>query len=77
MLFAAVALVWVGFTVLQLIWWWASSLHLVRATMRCNEAELILIALFFAGLWALHTALYLVLLPLLGYGLVDEVLHIR
>lgn len=76
MLFTTVALIWAVFAILQLVWWWASSLRLVRSTMRCNDAEMMMIALVFVGWWALHTALYLGLVPLAGYWLVNEVFHI-
>ena len=76
MLFTALALTWGAFTTLQLLWWWFTTLQIVRASMRCNEAELIAVALTFLGLWALQTAFYLGLVPFIAYQVVVNVLGI-
>lgn len=77
MLFTAIALVWAALIVAQLLWWWASCMQLVKASMRCNEAELIMVALTFVGIWAFQTAFYLGFVPYVAYQIVVNVLNLR
>lgn len=64
MLRMGVLAAWGAFAVVQLAMWWFTSMGLVREASAGNDAELFAYGLIFAAIWALHAAVYLVVLPL-------------
>lgn len=67
MLVTAIVLVWAALIVIQILWWWASCIHLVHAAMRCDAGEMLMVSIIFIVFWTMQTGFYLGLVPFVAY----------